>query len=56
MGFLEDLKKKQEYRMWVCENHCDKYMPKNKTCEVCGCYMPVKTAVPYVQCPLKKWD
>lgn len=30
-------------------------MRKNKTCKVCGCYIPAKVRSVKSKCPLKKW-
>lgn len=40
-------------RMGVCES-CD-HFTKSKTCEVCQCYMPLKTTMSNMKCPLDKW-
>jgi len=33
---------------------CDK-LRKNKTCKLCGCYVPAKTRSIKSICPIKKW-
>ena len=40
-------------RMGVCES-CD-HFTKSKTCEICQCYMPLKTTMSNMKCPLDKW-
>ena len=40
-------------RMEVCED-CDRYT-EAKTCEICQCYMPLKTTMSNMRCPLDKW-
>ena len=40
-------------RMEVCES-CDRYT-KAKTCEICQCYMPLKTTMSNMKCPIDKW-
>ena len=40
-------------RMEVCEG-CDRYTEK-KTCEICQCYMPLKTTMANMKCPIDKW-
>jgi hypothetical protein len=40
-------------RLEVCEG-CDRYTEK-KTCEVCQCYMPLKTTMSNMKCPIDKW-
>ena len=34
---------------------CDRYDAERKVCKECGCYMPLKTTVPFTKCPLGKW-
>ena len=40
-------------RMETCES-CDRYTEK-KTCEICQCYMPIKTTMANMKCPIDKW-
>ena len=40
-------------RMAICES-CDRYTAK-KTCEICQCYMPLKTTMSNMACPLDLW-
>ena len=40
-------------RLEICEG-CDRYTEK-KTCEVCQCYMPLKTTMSNMKCPIDKW-
>jgi hypothetical protein len=40
-------------RMEVCES-CDRYTEK-KTCEICQCFMPIKTTMANMKCPIDKW-
>ena len=42
-------------RMTVCES-CDRYRADSKTCEICGCYMPLKTTMANMKCPIDKWE
>jgi hypothetical protein len=41
-------------RMTVCEE-CDRYREDSRTCELCGCYMPLKTTMANMKCPIDKW-
>lgn len=41
-------------RLLVCES-CDRYTEK-KTCEICMCYMPLKTTMANMECPIQKWS
>ncbi len=40
-------------RIAICVD-CNR-LRKNKTCELCGCYMPAKVRSPKSRCKLKKW-
>lgn len=40
-------------RLEVCEG-CEHYTD-SKTCELCQCYMPLKTTMANMACPLEKW-
>lgn len=41
-------------RMGLCEA-CDRFQEKSKTCQICGCYMPLKTTMANMRCPLDLW-
>ena len=40
-------------RIEVCEQ-CDRYTAK-QTCELCQCFMPLKTTMANMRCPIDKW-
>jgi hypothetical protein len=40
-------------RLAICEG-CDRYT-KKKTCELCQCFMPLKTTMSNMRCPIDKW-
>ena len=42
-------------RMAAC-GECDRYDKISQTCEVCLCYMPLKTTMANMRCPLDKWE
>jgi hypothetical protein len=42
-----------DHRYDICKS-CDK-LTFIKTCSVCKCFMPLKTKLDNVACPLKKW-
>lgn len=42
-----------EMRMLICRE-CEK-LTKMNFCEVCSCYMPMKTRLKGASCPLRKW-
>ena len=41
-------------RMEVCED-CDRYRAQTQTCEICQCFMPLKTTMSNMKCPIDKW-
>lgn len=41
-------------RMTICES-CDRYRQDKQTCEICGCFMPLKTTMANMVCPIDKW-
>jgi hypothetical protein len=41
------------HRLELCEE-CDHYTAA-KTCELCKCFMPAKTAMANVKCPIDNW-
>jgi len=42
-------------RTTICES-CDRYRADSQTCEICGCYMPLKTTMANMKCPIDKWE
>ena len=41
-------------RMVICEA-CDRYNKDKQTCEICLCFMPLKTTMANMACPIGKW-
>ena len=41
------------YRMAICTG-CDKFNEKRR-CELCGCFMDIKTKIGSSKCPQEKW-
>ena len=42
-------------RIEICvDNECKKFR-SNKTCAICGCYMPAKVRNPKSKCQINKW-
>jgi hypothetical protein len=42
-------------RLAICES-CDRYQADSKICEICGCYLPLKTTMANMKCPIDKWE
>lgn len=45
----------QEARYSICES-CDRLHAATNRCNLCGCFMGVKTWLKSQECPLKKWE
>jgi hypothetical protein len=45
-------KKLQKQRLDICRS-CS-YYQKSK-CKLCGCFMPLKTRIKEISCPINKW-
>ena len=43
-----------ENRLEICKQ-CESYFEKIMLCKECHCFMPLKTLLPRVKCPLSKW-
>lgn len=44
---------KTQKRLDICSK-CSFY--QGNKCAKCGCYMPIKAALPFSKCPLGKWQ
>ena len=42
-------------RLQTCEQ-CDHYLPMSGQCDLCGCFMKLKTAMANSRCPIDKWE
>jgi hypothetical protein len=43
-------------RLAICEsNVCGAFNERGSTCERCGCYMPLKTTMANMRCPVDHW-
>lgn len=43
-----------EYRLEICRS-CDYYRKKTNQCQLCGCFMKLKTTLENAKCPIGKW-
>ena len=41
-------------RMAICEK-CDRFNSDIQTCDLCGCFMPLKTTISNMKCPQDLW-
>jgi len=41
-------------RLAICEE-CDHYLKNSGQCDICQCYMKLKTTMSNMRCPLDKW-
>lgn len=63
----KDIKKLSEERIKICES-CEHFKSKSRTCgtpvigdkvgdkRTCGCFMDVKTKIPFASCPFFLWN
>jgi hypothetical protein len=42
-------------RLDVCSN-CDHFRRDKHTCDICGCFMPMKVTMANMRCPIDKWE
>lgn len=42
-------------RLKICEG-CDRYREETGQCEICLCYMKLKTTMANMSCPIDKWS
>lgn len=48
-------KKIADERLAICSS-CPEYNAETTKCYKCGCFMSYKAMLPYVECPLHKWE
>lgn len=54
-GFLNVDKETEQARLSICKK-CEHYInPDNPVCNICKCYLNVKTRWASESCPIKKW-
>jgi recombinational DNA repair protein RecR len=41
-------------KLAICKT-CENFNNTVKVCNVCHCFMPVKTRIPGLHCPINKW-
>lgn len=47
-------KRQGKIKLDICKQ-CDNFNNKTKFCGVCHCFMPAKTRIPGMHCPIDKW-
>lgn len=52
-GILSD-DETQQHRMDICRA-CEFFIVESEKCQKCGCFMPRKTALKNISCPIEKW-
>lgn len=43
-----------EDRLNICRS-CEHFEEITSRCKQCGCFMEIKTRIPFVECPVGKW-
>ena len=51
--FIKILKMSED-RLNVCRS-CEHFEENTSRCKQCGCFMELKTRIPFVECPVGKW-
>ena len=41
-------------RMEICKG-CDRFQVDKQTCELCGCFLPLKVTMANMRCPIDRW-
>jgi len=54
MNWVESLKERVNYRLNICKS-CPEYKAATKQCRSCGCFLPAKASISFMECPLKRW-
>jgi hypothetical protein len=49
----EHIKILSEHRMTICRT-CNQFTSL-QFCNECSCFMPIKTTLPWVKCPVGRW-
>jgi hypothetical protein len=44
----------KQSRLDVCKT-CDHFKKISRQCELCGCFLDLKTELTRAECPIKKW-
>lgn len=52
---IENLAKERAKICVNCKINGKPGMRRNKTCKICGCFIPAKVRSPKSNCPLKRW-
>jgi hypothetical protein len=47
-------RKEQIERLNIC-NLCENFKKEYKICDMCGCFMPLKSKIKQLSCPKGKW-
>ena len=50
-----EVEKQAIERITICVSNQCGHFKRNKTCALCGCYMPAKVRSPQSHCVIKKW-
>jgi hypothetical protein len=53
-GFPTVSEEVHQKRMSICKS-CENFNKKNTTCNICGCFLEIKTHWALEQCPAFKW-
>jgi hypothetical protein len=51
---IERRKRISKERLEICKK-CEFYVESTTQCSKCGCFMKIKTLLPFSKCPIDKW-
>lgn len=51
---LAENKRQGKIKLDICKQ-CENFNHTTKFCGVCHCFMPAKTRIPGLHCPIEKW-
>jgi hypothetical protein len=54
LEFLLDKESKSQQRMEICKG-CEHLTGKLNKCDLCNCFMNIKTRIFFAKCPVDKW-
>lgn len=54
MSWVDNLQERVKGRTSICKE-CPYLMPVQKRCELCGCFVVPKSAIPSAKCPDGRW-
>jgi len=51
---IEENRKQGKIKLDICKQ-CENFNMSTRFCGICHCFMPAKTRIPGMKCPIDKW-